>query len=106
MGFLIARPAAALCALVLLLCAACAMGSRHDAKFETAPEPIRSDWELTKLHCGQCHTLDRAFLNMELWSSRDDVEWLVIDMSSQPGANMSDAEIDRIIDVLDWYRRQ
>jgi hypothetical protein len=43
---------------------------------------------------------------MELWSSRDDVEWLVIDMSSQPGANMSDAEIDRIIDVLDWYRRQ
>jgi hypothetical protein len=94
-------------ALVLsLLFGACAMTSRHDSKFESAPEPIRSDWELTKTHCSQCHTLDQAFNKMALWNSKYDVEEVVINMSAEPGANMSDDTVDRIIEVLDWYRRQ
>lgn len=94
-------------ALVLaLLCCACAMTSRHDSKFESAPEPIRADWELTKTHCSQCHSLDQAFNKMALWGSKLDVEMLVLDMAAEPGANMSDDTVDRIIEVLDWYRRQ
>jgi hypothetical protein len=34
---------------------------------------------------------------------RGDIEMVVIDMQSRPGANIPDAEVDRIINVLDWH---
>jgi hypothetical protein len=88
-----------------LLVASCVGWSRHDGDFEKAPPEIKQDWTLVKQRCSGCHDVDRVFNKMAagVVSNRGDIEFMVVDMQSRPGANIPDAEVDRIINVLDWH---
>jgi hypothetical protein len=91
------------CALMLL--AACAtQATRHDSDFDEAPEQVREDWQLTKQRCASCHELDRVFLNMHLFEDEWDIELMVEDMASRPGAGIGYDEVPRIVNALEWHR--
>jgi len=92
----------------LVLCAgACATRSlRYDEDFAAAPADVQQDWQLTKDRCNSCHKVDRAFLNMELYGDRGDVQLLVEDMASLEGSGISQEDMPRIVNALDWYRQQ
>jgi hypothetical protein len=93
----------ALLAFVVTACASMA-ASRYDPEFEEAPPNVLEGWELTKVHCTQCHALDPLFMNMDLFTSRGDLQLLVADMASEPGANIPPPDRERIVDALEWYR--
>lgn len=90
---------------LLLTFAACVGWSRHDSDFERAPPEVRRDWPLVKQRCSGCHEVDRVFNKIAsgMIADRDDLLFMVLDMQSEPGANIPDNEIDRIVDVLDWH---
>jgi hypothetical protein len=94
----------ALPALALAVLTACAQASRYDLDFNEAPDDVRRDWNLTKQRCSGCHKVDRAFLNMALFSDRGDVEGLVEDMAARRGSGISDDDVPRIVNALDWHR--
>lgn len=87
--------------------AACATQSlQYDDDFAPAPDDVRQDWELTKHRCNSCHKVDRAFLNMELYSDRGDLQLLVEDMADRKGSGIGNDDVPRIVNALDWYREQ
>ncbi len=93
--------------LLLLLCiaaAGCATTSRWDAEFEKAPEPVRTDWDLTKQRCSRCHSMERVFLQLKVDNDREDVLWTVEDMARKPGSGITKSEVATITDTLEWYR--
>lgn len=87
-----------------LLAAGCATTSRWDAEYEKAPEPVRTDWDLTKQRCSRCHSMERVFLQLEVDSDREDVLWTVEDMARKPGSGITKSEVATITDTLEWYR--
>lgn len=87
-----------------LLAAGCATTSRWDAEYEKAPEPVRTDWDLTKQRCSRCHSMERVFLQLEVDNDREDVLWTVEDMARKPGSGITRSEVATITDTLEWYR--
>ncbi|MBX3474498.1 MAG: photosystem P840 reaction-center cytochrome c-551 [Planctomycetes bacterium] len=94
----------AVLACACLLAAGCATTSRWDAEYEKAPEPVRTDWALTKQRCGRCHTLEKVFLQLQVDNDRQDVLWTVEDMARKPGSGITRSEVATITDTLEWYR--
>jgi hypothetical protein len=90
-------------AVAVVSCASVA-ASRYDPEFEDAPPAVLEGWELTKVHCTQCHALDPVFLNMDLFRDRGDLQLLVADMAAEPGANIPPPDRERIVEALEWYR--
>ncbi len=88
------------------LLAACATTTRWDKDYAKAPEPVKTDWDLTKQRCTGCHSLERVFLQLNLAKDRGDVEWMVQDMAAHPGSGIRQSEIQPITDTLDWHRTQ
>jgi hypothetical protein len=90
-----------------LVVSACAMTSRYDQDFVTAPEPIHSDWPLARDRCSNCHEIERVMTDLRIKPERypnlDYIELLVDDMARKRGSGISAAEIPRIADVLEWY---
>lgn len=93
-------PLMGMCALL----SACTTYTRWDKDFEQAPEPVRTDWTLTKQRCGGCHSMEKVFLQMKVFKDRGDIELAVEDMAHKRGSGIRQHEIATITDTLEWYR--
>lgn len=101
------RLACLLCLAALTVISACAANAKkYDPEFALSSETVQEDWQLTKDKCLPCHSMDRYFNHLELYSERRDIEELVRDMARKRGANISDDEQVRIVNALDWHRQQ
>jgi hypothetical protein len=98
--------ALAMLAGVCAMLAGCVSYSRWDPEFDTAPEPVRTDWTLVKQRCSGCHTLEKVFLkiNTSIMKDRDSIQFTVEGMADETGSGIREAEIPRIVDTLEWYR--
>lgn len=95
--------------ILLAACALCAVAcasreTRRNADFEPAPADVRTDWELARERCSQCHNPDWVFDDMRNYPDRDVLELLVEDMASRPKSRIQDDEVLRIVNALDWHR--
>ncbi|MCC7509893.1 MAG: hypothetical protein IT464_10995 [Planctomycetes bacterium] len=86
--------------------AACATSKNYDPEFNAAPQDVQSDWPMTRERCSQCHSLERVFEYVDASTNRDEIEMMVEDMAGRKKSKIEDAEIPRIVQVLDWHRQK